>query len=170
MDILDRLLGHDAWTTRQLLFVCQVLPDNLLDRHFEFGQKTLRRTFVHIIGNMEVWTDLIQQRPVRPEPEIARQNISITALIEHFDIVASEFSSIANRLRDEDRLDGFFVDVLDTPPRKKTFGGAITHLVTHSMHHRAQILVMLDILGVHHDMEGDALGWERQLRGGWEKV
>ena len=32
MDILDRLLAHDTWTTRQLLVACQSLPDNLLDK------------------------------------------------------------------------------------------------------------------------------------------
>ena len=32
MDLLDRLLGHDAWTTRQLLLLCRGLTDEQLDR------------------------------------------------------------------------------------------------------------------------------------------
>lgn len=35
MDLLDKLLGHDTWTTRQLLLACNSLPDELLDREFE---------------------------------------------------------------------------------------------------------------------------------------
>ncbi|MCB0143158.1 MAG: hypothetical protein KDE50_24885, partial [Caldilineaceae bacterium] len=58
MNLLDRLLGHDTWTTRQLLLACQSLSDELLDREFEIDSRSLRNTFVHMIDNMEVWTDL----------------------------------------------------------------------------------------------------------------
>jgi DNA-binding FadR family transcriptional regulator len=43
-------------------------------------------------------------------------------------------------------------------------GGAIVHIVTHGMHHRAQLLYMLRLLGVQNLIEGDALSWESQLR------
>jgi uncharacterized damage-inducible protein DinB len=169
MDILDRLLGHDAWTTRELLLVCARLPEEQLDRKFEFGQGTLRRTFVHILRNMEVWTDLIAERPVRQEQTPMEGAESVEGLLSRLDTVSGEFAAVATGLRDQGRLDDFFVDVLDEPPRRKTFGGGIAHLLTHSMHHRAQVLIMLDILGIEHAIEGDVLGWERQLRGGWQQ-
>ena len=53
-----------------------------------------------------------------------------------------------------------FVDVLDDPPRRKTFGGGIAHIITHSMHHRAQLLYMLRRLGVARLPEGDVFSWE----------
>ena len=59
MDLLDRLLGHDAWTTRQLLEICDNLPDETLDRDFDIGHRTLRRTLHHIISNMEIWSSLM---------------------------------------------------------------------------------------------------------------
>ena len=34
MDILDRLLAHDTWTTRRLLLACKQLPDQLFDKEF----------------------------------------------------------------------------------------------------------------------------------------
>ena len=71
MDLLDRLLGHDAWTTRQLLLRCRGLTDEQLDRRFDIGHETLRGTLVHIIGNLEVWTDLLHERPVRPDAATA---------------------------------------------------------------------------------------------------
>ena len=49
MDLLDRLLAHDTWTTRQLLLACRSLPDEMLDKEFDIDQRSLRRTFVHII-------------------------------------------------------------------------------------------------------------------------
>ncbi len=51
MDLLDRLLGHDSWTTRQLLDLAGTLSDNQLDQEFDIGHRTVRRTFAHIIWN-----------------------------------------------------------------------------------------------------------------------
>src|SRR4051812_28126973 len=41
MDILDRLLGHDAYTTRLLLSRCELLSDEQVDREFPIGPGTL---------------------------------------------------------------------------------------------------------------------------------
>ena len=57
MNFVDRLLGHDAWTTRQLLEICAKLPNEQLDREFDIGHRTLRATFDHIIHNMECVVD-----------------------------------------------------------------------------------------------------------------
>ena len=57
MNLLDRLLGHDAWTTRQLLLLCRVLTDEQLDCEFDIAHRTVRATFVHIIYNLEAWSD-----------------------------------------------------------------------------------------------------------------
>ena len=168
MDILDRLLGHDAWTTRQLLLRSLALSDEQLDRTFPIGHGSLRATFDHIIRNMEVWTDLMCQRPVRPRPRPPAA--AIPRLLERLDTVASEFAQTARHIRDQGKLDDVFVDTADAEPIMKTFGGAITHVVTHSMHHRAQALNMMRHLGMTDLIEGDALGWECAHRpGGWEK-
>ena len=62
MDLLDRLLRHDAWTTRQLLLLCLGLTDEQLDREFDIGHRTARATLQHIIFNVEVWSDLMAGR------------------------------------------------------------------------------------------------------------
>ena len=59
MDLLDRLLGHDEWTTQQLLLICRGLTDEQLDRQFDIGLKTVRLTLRHMIYNIEGWTDLL---------------------------------------------------------------------------------------------------------------
>ncbi len=48
---------------------------------------------------------------------------------------------------------------------KWPLGSVIAHLITHSMHHRAQVMYILEQLGVENVIEGDALGWEGQARG-----
>ena len=162
MDILDRLLGHDAWTTRQLLLRSLGLSDEQLDRRFMIGHGSLRDTLVHIIWNMEAWKDMICERPLRPRP--GRDAATMERLIERLDAGASEFGQVARRLRDEGRLDDVFLDAADDPPVRKTFGGAIAHVVTHSMHHRAQVLNIMRHLGMSDLIEGDVLGWEQLHR------
>jgi uncharacterized damage-inducible protein DinB len=165
MDVLDRLLAHDYWTTRSLLVLSCDLPDAQLDRPFDIGHETLRRTFIHIIRNMEVWTDLLYERPVRPRATAASTQ-SIPGLIARLDAIAPDFAAIARRIRDEGREDDCFTDVLDDPPRRKTYGGAIGHLITHSMQHRSEVLHILKRLGKEDLPEGDLLTWESAVRNG----
>jgi uncharacterized damage-inducible protein DinB len=61
---------------------------------------------------------------------------------------------------DRNGWDETWVDVLDTPPAPKTYGGAIAHVITHSMHHRAQLLYMMKTIGLRDLPEGDVLSWE----------
>jgi uncharacterized damage-inducible protein DinB len=49
---------------------------------------------------------------------------------------------------------------VDNTPRLKTFGGAIGHLITHSMHHRAQVMFLMEQVGLKEHVEGDLLSWE----------
>ena len=155
MDLLDRLLGHDAWTTRQLLLLAQRLSDEPLDRDFDIGHRTLRKTFDHVIRNMEVWTDLMAAVAVRPAG-----GRSVEAFLDRLDRAAADLARVARNVRDRGGWDERFVDVLDDPPREKSFGGGIAHLITHSMHHRAQLLYMLRRLGVARLPEGDVFSWE----------
>ena len=164
MDILDRLLGHDAWTTRQLLLRCRELSDAQLDQEFDIAHRSVRATLLHVIRNMEVWTDLIAGRPVRPDEGSDPAGRSVDGLLRRLNTVAGELNEVATAIARENRLDELWVDYLDEPPTKKSYGGAIVHVVTHSMHHRAQLLYLLRRLGVRDLIEGDALSWEAQLK------
>jgi hypothetical protein len=62
MDLIDRLLGHDVWTTHQLLLRCRGLTDEQLDRDFDIGHRTVRATLTHIIRNVA------ERRPQRLLP------------------------------------------------------------------------------------------------------
>lgn len=155
MDLLDRLLAHDAWTTRQLLLACQTLPDDLLDKAFDTDHKSLRETFIHAIENTEIWTDLLYQRAVQE-----RTGSSIAELLERLSVVSRDFASLARTVARENRYDDCFVDTLDNPPTKKTFGGAIGHVLTHNMHHRAQMMALMEKVGLKDHIEGDLLSWE----------
>ena len=161
MDILDRLLGHDAWTTRQLLLRCRQLADEQLDRHFDIGERSLRQTFDHMIGNMEVWTDRLAERSLRDLPS----DTSIDGLLIRLTYAAKDLAEVSRRVQNEGRLDRMYTDPLDQPPNPRPFGGMIVHVLTHSMHHRAQALYMMEQLGLTDLPEGDPLDWEHKAFG-----
>ena len=161
MDILDRLLGHDTWTTRQLLFACQSLPDDFLDMEFDIDHKSIRKTFLHIIESMEIWTNLLFERPVQN-----KIGNTIPELLDRLSLVSRDFTHLARQIAREGRYDDCFLDMADHPPKKKTFGGAIGHVLTHNMHHRAQIMFLMERVGLKDHIEGDLLSWE-SISFGW---
>ena len=157
LDLLDRLLEHDAWTTRRVLDFAQTLTDEQFDQDFDIGHRTVRETLQHMIGNIEVWTDLMAARPVRQTPA-ARP--ALVDLRRRFEAAFRDFAQVAREARDARRLGDRYVDVLDQPPQQKSYAGTILHVLTHDHMHRAEILHMLQRLGVQGLIEGDVLSWE----------
>lgn len=165
MDLLDRLLKHDHWTTRELLILSAKLSDEQLDRPFDLGLKSVRLTLIHIVANTICWTHLM--KGTDPHESAIGDDVGIESLSNIFERASAELYALARPLTDAGQLDQTFIDHLDNPPRRKSFGAGILHIATHNMHHRAQLLFMIRRLGVRDVPEGDALGWERQHVGGW---
>ena len=161
MTILDRLLAHDAWTTRQLLLRCRELSDAKLDRVFDIGDRSLRVTFVHMIECAELHMDRMMGLPER----MLEENYDIDALLKRHSLISRELAELATRVEREGSADATWTG----GNGKRTFGAGIGHLITHSMHHRAQAMYMMEQLGLDDVIEGDVLGWESVARGwGWE--
>lgn len=161
MDLIDRLLGHDSWTTRELLTRCAALTDEQLDTEFDIGHRTVRRTLQHIIFNTDVWAGLMAGR-ITSKGDVRRLPGTLDLLGERLDRASAILASVARDVAARNAWDETWVDVLDTPPSTKTYGGAIAHVITHSMHHRAQLLYMMKSLGLRSLPEGDVLSWEQQ--------
>jgi len=164
MDLLDRLLEHDVWTTRQLILQSKSLSDAQLDQPFDIDNRTLRECFNHIIGAMETWNDLLYERRVERSAETGPKSQSLDGLLARLETAGQELALLARQIARENRWDDTFIDVLDNPPQKKTFGGTIAHVITHSMHHRAQAMYIMEKLGIRDHIEGDVLGWEMMTR------
>ena len=155
MDLLDRLLKHDTWTTGQLLEICASLPDEQLDRDFDMGHRTLRRTLSHIIRNMEVWSALMASRPISEDADQ-----TVPGMAKRLSDASEQLYRVARHVADHEEWDQQWRDDLDDPPRMKSYGSAIAHVITHSMHHRAQLLYMLRLCGVQDLPEGDVFSWQ----------
>lgn len=161
MDLLDRLLGHDAWTTGLLLARCEELTDEQLDRDIDIGHRTVRRTLDHLIWNMQAWGNEMAGRPVGE-----RGGSSLQELRARLDAGAAVLAEVSRGVAARGAWDEVWVPAEDGPRVERTYGGTIAHVLTHSMHHRAQVLYMLRVLGLKDLPEGDVLTWEAQVRGG----
>lgn len=163
MTVLDRLLAHDAWTTRQLLMRCRELTDEQWDRAL-LGGRSLHSTFEHLIECMELHTSVLTERA---SGAAAADDSSIDGLLARHTAVAKDLAEVATRVEREGTA-----DAMVTVPRngdRRSYGSLIGHLITHSAHHRAQILLLMELLGSEDVIEGDVLGWESTARGwGWE--
>src|SRR4051812_37861470 len=160
MDLLDRLLGHDKWTTDELLRRSRELSAGQWDQRFDIGCESVHRTFAHVIDNERIWTELIAGR----DPEHVTDgwwDYSLAELTTAYDEAYRDFAELARTIRDYGQWDDEFIDTLDRPPVYKTKGGGVLHVITHSMHHRSEILHMLTRLGLTDLPEGDMLGWEQ---------
>lgn len=160
MDLLDRLLGHDWWTTRELLLRCRELDEEALRREMDAGWGSVHATLAHVIDNVRVWTDIMGGGPA--DNSVDWRDVGLEEMLARHDAACADFAALARRLQAEGRLDDLWVDTLDDPPTEKSYGGTIVHVVTHGMHHRAEVLHMLARLGLEDLPEGDALGWEMQ--------
>lgn len=153
MDLLDRMLGHDRWTTERLLTISRDLTDAQLDQEFDIGHRTLRKTFKHMIGNLEFWTGVMQGTPRPPDASANSIDDLLAAHAAAFD----EYERLARELVANDRLDDTYVDHY---AYRQSYGGTIVHLAYHHVGHRSEVLHILQRLGVDDLPEGDPQEWE----------
>ena len=92
-----------------------------------------------------------------------RDDESIGGILTRLTIVSKDFAEFTAKVDREGRADDMCTDVENS--NRWPLGSVIAHILTHSMHHRAQIMYILEQLGMQDVIEGDALGWEGQARG-----
>jgi uncharacterized damage-inducible protein DinB len=164
--LLDRLIGHDTWTTRLVIQRARELAPEQWDQPVDVGHGTVRETLHHMIGNVEVWTDLMDGREiVRDRTPVPSQRTPVGLLAERHEAAMRRFAALARRIATAGRLDDRWTDTLDDPPTEKTYGGAILHVLTHDHQHRAELLHLLARLGLQDLPEGDLLSWEQTAGG-----
>ena len=154
MDLIDRMLGHDRWTTERVLTMCQGLSDDQLDQEFDIGHRTIRTTFDHMLGAMELWTGLMSgQKRGRPEPTYASVDDMLTRHARSRD----QFEKVVREVVASGRLDETFVDHYNIP---QSFGATILQVSWHNTLHRGEVLHILQRLGMRDLPDGDPQEWE----------
>ncbi|MCL4210919.1 MAG: DinB family protein [Phycisphaeraceae bacterium] len=155
---IDILLDHNLWATRQVLDACAALSPEQFHRRFEMGVGSLHDTARHILGAMRVWTDLLAGRAYRPRLEDGPQ-LAISELIALLDDAAADLKRHAHA----HPLDGTVTRERGGRSYTFTRGAVLTHVATHGMHHRAQMLNMLRHLGVSVLPQSSVVEWCRAL-------
>ncbi len=167
-DILDRLLGHNAWTTQQLLERARELSPGQYVQRFDIGPGSVHDTLLHIIDVMFGWADRIADRPRRPslsaegEPQVR----SADELLDLLDAATQELEQTTRMIVDGGRIDEMMSVTYEGRSWEFTRGTALAHVLTHGMHHRAQVFNMMRQLGEQVDIDGDVIEWEIEVHQG----
>lgn len=162
MDLLDLMLDHDHWATRELLDASGGMTDAQLDQQFDIGLGTLRETFRHMVFNASFWTAFISGQPVdgSASTDLQPDDRSIAALADHHGRTYGEFAGVARRMRDEGRLGEAYTDHYKV---RKSVGGTILVVIEHNAEHRTEALHILTRLGVPDLPEVDLGVWDYML-------
>ena len=161
---LNILLQHDHWATGQLLAACAPLTPAQFHQRFEMGLGSLHNNIVHTIGAKLRWADRIAQRNIAAsiegawpthiftdaaanpptlgangKPEYTLAQLSSLELTAHQAITAVAADAARG---------GTLGKVLPIPLADgRTYylspAGALAHVATHGVHHRAQSINML---------------------------
>lgn len=147
------MIAHDRWANAQMYEACRGLSEEQFHQKFEMGCGSLHDNLVHNLGAMRGWTDVLNASEQRPRLE--GLHLDVDGVVKLQDEVTGDFEAAA--------LQGSFDDVL-TPERNGqvytfTRGGILAHVMTHSMHHRAQCLNMLRQLGVEQLPMSSVMEW-----------
>lgn len=148
--LVHLLLEHNAWATRVLLDRCRDLTPGQFAQTFEIGPGSLHDTLLHVVSSMGRWADRIGGRQLRDSLEPASRTWTPDELIPKLDEAAGDLVDVVAKVLEEDRLEEKMEFRVPGRPEPFIFtrGTAIVHVVTHGVHHRAQILNMLRRLGV----------------------
>ncbi|HYH12292.1 MAG TPA: DinB family protein [Thermomicrobiales bacterium] len=154
MNLLDRMLGHDRWMTEHLLSMSRGIPDAQLDQEFDIGHRTLRTTFDHMIAARELWTALMAgERRGRSAPTHA----SIDEMLARHARSFEAFERVVRDLVASGRLDETFLDHNGYP---QTYGATILQVLYHNVHHRSEVMHILQRLGIDLQTDGLTQEWE----------
>jgi uncharacterized damage-inducible protein DinB len=154
VDLLDRMLGHDAWATDLILQHSLPLTDAQLTMPFDIGVGTLQGTLTHQIRVIEFWSEAMQGNPILQDKT---EMLPIAELIELHHRSHPIFADIARQAQANDLLDELFTDAHGYPQSQ---GGTILQLMYHNVQHRSECRHMLARMGVEDVWDGDPQEWE----------
>jgi uncharacterized damage-inducible protein DinB len=157
MDLLERMLGHDRWTTSQLLELCGTLNDAQLDQAFDIGHRSLRETLDHMVYVIDFWTGWMSGRPVAHDRTSQQYDRSVASLAERHERFHAAFATFARQANDEQRLADTFIDHYGV---RQSIGATIVQVCHHNAQHRSEVRHMLDRLGVTDLWDYDPQEWE----------
>ncbi len=162
MDLIVRMVEHHVWLLGEMVDRAARLDDKALDKRIELSvedideDQTIRSLLSRLIGQMDMWNNVIHDRPYDWDVE---QHESIGSLRSRLASVGPAFLAEVRRVTSENRLDETFVDAHCEPPEIFTYGGLIAHVLTFAAHRRVLVLGALESAGIADLGAGDPRKW-----------
>ena len=138
--------AYADWATERLHATAEELNDEQLDRSFEMGLGTLRKTLLHIRDG-EAWWHENWTSPSPGEFPKLGESTSIAELKSLFRETTDKRNAYIETLRDEDLQRVVTAEVRPGVTLRFRLGESLLQLCGHGTHHRAQALNMLRRLG-----------------------
>ena len=140
------LLAYDDWANGALLRIAAELNDELLDRPFEMGPGSLRKTLNHIVAVERLWLDRWIGNKPRPFRADAG-GVTVAQLQDESEAIAAEHSELSQANVGADFSERITYTNLRGAANTYQRGQMMLHVCTHGIHHRAQVLNMLKRVG-----------------------
>ena len=162
MNLLIRMVEHHLWLVNQMVDLAARVDDETLDREITLSveqlddKPTLRKLLSRLVGQMDMWQNVINARGYDMAIEAHESVADIRARL---DVAGPAFLAEVRRVVEGGRLDETFIDAQCEPYEVFTYGGLIAHVLTFAAHRRILVLGALESAG-HPDLgSGDPRLW-----------
>jgi hypothetical protein len=162
MNLLVRMVEHHVWLLGELLDRADTIDASVLDAPIELSVEgiddhpTMRSLMSRLVGQMDMWNNVIDGRPYDMSVE---QGESLTSIRARLGQAGPAFLDEVRRVVLEGRLDETFIDAHCEPPEVFTYGGLVAHVLTFAAFRRVLVLGALYTAGVTDLAAGDPRKW-----------
>ncbi|HLA65563.1 MAG TPA: AraC family transcriptional regulator [Candidatus Saccharimonadales bacterium] len=162
MNLLVKMVEHHIWLVGELLQRAGTLDDERLDAPITMSvegvddQPTIRSLLSRLVGQMDMWNNVIASRPYDWAVE---QHEPLSSIRTRLDAAGPAFLAEVRQVVEEGRLDETFVDAECEPPEVFTYGGLIAHVLTFAAHRRLLVLGAMASAGITDLGSGDPRNW-----------
>lgn len=156
MNLIERLVEHGRWFTGRFLEAALPLTDEQLDREFDIGHRTYRKTAMHLVNVIEAETGRLRgASPAERLPEDA----SIVDTLGAHKIAFDKFEEAVRETLAAgiEKQNATYVDNYGIP---QSYGGTLLFVITQNVLRVSELRHFLDRLGVENLLEGDVQEWE----------
>lgn len=157
---IESYFAYHDWANERLLRIAATLDDAALDRDFEMGPGSIRKTFLHLMGVEPYWLKNWAGTPALAQP--AAPDTTVEQLKSAWAATAVQRNEFIAQL-DEPQATQVVSMLVGGPPLKFRVLDTLIQICVHGTHHRAQLVNMMRHSGV--TPPGlDYLGWVRESK------
>ena len=143
---LEGLYDYGRWANKKLFHVISQLAPEQFTRDVAGSYGSIRNTMVHILSAEWGWLDRCggHQRGPRLNPA---DYPTAKSLLETWNKVEAYQREFFSKLKDDDLAGDIEYTIVPPEKRSMPLGELMHHAVTHGVHHRGQVALLLRLLG-----------------------